>query len=229
MASLRLYTPEDPRQDHPVARRRIHVRRQPTLGAYERATIDSIVDAGLVAHVAFVDEGQPFCIPLLYARVGDEVLIHGSTASRAMRLLADGAPACLTVTLLDGLVLAGTVFDHSANYRSAVLLGTFRLVPETEKLAVLEALVERMLPGRWGEARQPNDLELKATMVLALAIDEASAKVRTGPPDGEDVPSAWTGVVPIETRYGTPQPSSDLPLPASVLALLHSDTAGDAA
>ena len=189
---------------------RTRVRRLPERGVFDRETLDAILDAGSFAHVAFLDGEQPFCIPLLHARLGDEVLVHGSTASRAFRVLGRGVPTCLTVTLLDGLVLARTVFEHSANYRSAILLGSFRRIEEPDaKLAALEALVERLVPGRWSEAVLPNAQELKATSVLALPIAACSAKVRTGPPDADNRPDAgapWTGVVPVVTRFGTPEP-----------------------
>jgi uncharacterized protein len=186
------------------------LRRLPKRGAHDRATIDAILDEALVAHMGFVCDGRPFVIPTLHARVGDEVLVHGSSASRALRTLAAGAELCLTVTLLDGLVLARSAFHHSVNYRSVVLLGRPRLLEGTaEKAAALEAFVERLTPGRWDSIRWPSAKELKATKVLALAIDEASAKVRCGPPgdDDEDYAlDAWAGVVPLALRPGPPQP-----------------------
>ncbi len=210
---------------------RVRVRRAPEKGRYDRATIDAVLDGGLVAHVAFADGGQPCCIPMLYARVGDRVYVHGSTASRTMRTLAAGAPACLTVTLVHGLVLARSAYEHSANYESAVLFGRFEEVGDPDdRITAYEAFTEKLLPGRWAEIRPPNRKELKATLILALTIDEASAKVRTGPPDDDDTPDAeldtWAGVVPIVTRYGPPEPSPGLrpeikPGP-SVLRLLDS-------
>ena len=184
------------------------LRRLPARGAHDRATIDAILDEALVAHMGFVSDGRPFVIPTLHARVGDEVLLHGSSASRALRTLAAGAELCLTVTLLDGLVLARSAFHHSVNYRSVLLLGRPRLLerPE-EKAAALEAFVERVTPGRWDSIRGPSAKELKATKVLSLAIDEASAKVRSGPPgdDEEDYAlDAWAGVVPLSLRPGPP-------------------------
>jgi uncharacterized protein len=208
---------------------RVRVRRAPQKGRYDRGTIDAVLDAGLVAHVAFADGGQPCCIPMLYARVGDVVYVHGSTASRAMRALGTGAPACLTVTLVHGLVLARSAFEHSANYESVVLFGRFEDVPEPEaRLAAYEAFTEKLLPGRWDEVRQPSRKELKATTILALPIDEASAKVRTGPPDDDGTEDAeldtWAGVVPIVSSYGAPEPSPGLrlgiPLSDSVARLL---------
>jgi nitroimidazol reductase NimA-like FMN-containing flavoprotein (pyridoxamine 5'-phosphate oxidase superfamily) len=194
---------------------RIRVRRAPHKGRYDRATIDAVLDGGLVAHVAFVDGDQPCCIPMLYARVGDRIFVHGSSASRLMRTLATGAPACLTVTTVHGLVLARSAFEHSANYESAVVFGRFEVVEDPdERLAAFEAFTEKVLPGRWSEVRPPNRKELKATLILALEIDQASAKVRTGPPDDDDSEDAaletWAGVVPIVTAFGTPEPSPGL-------------------
>src|SRR5436190_9169142 len=139
---------------------RVRVRRQTDRGHYDRASVDAVLDAGLLAQVAFVDRGQPWCVPMLYARVGAEVYVHGSTGSRAMRLLAGGAPACLTVTLVDGLVLARSAFEHSANYRSVMVVGAFRLIDDhAARLAAFEAFTNRMLPGRWGEVRPPDRKE----------------------------------------------------------------------
>ena len=194
------------------ASERVRLRRKRERGCYDRDAIDAILDEALIAHVGFVDDtGQPFVLPTLHARDGDVVYLHGSSASRTLRALRDGARVCLTVSLLDGLVLARAAMHHSANYRSAMLLGRARLLKDrTEKLAALEAIVEHIVPGRWAEARQPNENELKATAVLALPIDEASAKVRTGPPadDEEDYAlDIWAGVIPLHL---TPQsPISD--------------------
>jgi nitroimidazol reductase NimA-like FMN-containing flavoprotein (pyridoxamine 5'-phosphate oxidase superfamily) len=207
------------------------VRRGPKKGRYDRAAIDGVLDRGLVAHLAFVDDGQPCCIPMLYARTDDRVLVHGSSASRAMRTLASGAPACLTVTTVRGLVLARSAFEHSANYESVVLFGRFQEVEDAEeRMAAFEAFTEKLLPGRWNEVRPPNRKELKATLILALTIDEASAKVRTGPPDDDDSEDAaldtWAGVVPIATVFGAPEPSpglrSEIEPGASVRRLVES-------
>src|SRR5262245_23091279 len=209
---------------------RVRVRRGPKKGRYDRASIDAVLDRGLVAHVAFADGDGAVCIPMLYARVGDTVYIHGSTASRAMRLLAAGAPACVTVTLVHALVLARSAFEHSANYDSVLVFGVFSLVEdEAERLSAFEAFTEKLLPGRWDEARQPNAKELKATSILALEIDEASAKMRSGGPDDDASKDAeldvWAGVVPIVSAYGTPAPSVGLregiPVPESVKRLLR--------
>jgi uncharacterized protein len=194
---------------------RVRVRRAPEKGRYDRATIDAVLDAGLLAHLAFVDGEQPVCIPMLYARVGDRVYVHGSTASRTMRALGAGAATCLSVTLVHGLVLARSAFEHSANYESVVLFGRLEDVPDPhDRLTAYEAFTEKLLPGRWDEVRQPSRKELKATTILALPIDEASAKVRTGPPDDDDTEDAeldtWAGVVPIVTGFGEPEPSPGL-------------------
>jgi uncharacterized protein len=187
----------------------------PKRGVYDRASIDAILDEALVAHLAFTGEdGQPYAIPTLHARVGDEVWVHGSSASRTLRALGSGARACLTVTLLDGLVLARSIFNHSVNYRSVVVLGEALAVSDPEeKRAALAAFAERVAPGRWADARPPTPSELKATSILALPLDEASAKVRTGPPvDGESDHEldVWAGVVPIRLVRGEPVPDPAL-------------------
>jgi nitroimidazol reductase NimA-like FMN-containing flavoprotein (pyridoxamine 5'-phosphate oxidase superfamily) len=187
----------------------------PKRGVYDRATIDAILDEALVAHLAFTGEdGQPFAVPTLHARVGDEVWVHGSSASRTLRTLGRGARACLTVTIVDGLVLARSIFNHSVNYRSVVVLGEARAVtgPE-EKRAALEAFAERVAPGRWADARPPSPSELKATSILALPLDEASAKVRSGPPvdgDADHGLDVWAGVVPIRHVRGEAVPDPAL-------------------
>jgi uncharacterized protein len=198
-----------------TASSRTRLRRLPARAAYDRGAIDQILDDAMIAHLGFVDQGQPFVIPTLHARVGDTVYFHGSAASRAIRTLTSDVPACLTVTLIDGLVLARSVFHSSVNYRSVVVLGTATPVegPE-ERLLALEAFVERLIPGRWGEARPPTPQELKATRVLAMTLDEASAKVRTGPPaddrDDLDLP-VWAGVIPLNTTAGAPIPDPATP------------------
>ncbi len=194
------------RSKHPTPRTR--VRRLPKRGHYDRATIDAILDEGLVCHVGFVVDGQPFVIPTLHARDGDRVLIHGSAASRMLRTLSDGIRICLTVTLADQLVVARSVFHSSMNYRSVMLLGTARLIEEPDaKLAAMHALVEHLIPGRWDDSRRPNPKELKATWILEMPIDEASAKIRTGPPldDDEDYElDFWAGVLPLGSGFGKP-------------------------
>lgn len=190
---------------------------------YDRGTIDAILDAALVCHLGFVQDGQPYVIPTLHARIGDRLYVHGSAASRTLRALAGGAPVCVTATLLDGLVLARSVFEHSVNYRSVVVLGVATPVTDPdEKLAALRALTDQLLPGRNADARQPSPKELKATSVLWLPLDEASAKVRTGPPDDGDSEDAlldvWAGEIPLVTRAGAPVPDPALrpgiPVPA---------------
>jgi hypothetical protein len=187
---------------------RTRVVRESDRGVYDRETLNRILDEGFLCHVGFVVDGQPFVIPTSYGRDGHTLYIHGSAASRMSRNLDKGVPVCVTVTLLDGLVLARSVFNHSMNYRSVVILGTATLItnPE-EKLAALLILSEHILPGRWADARQPNEKELKATSVLRIPIDEFSAKVRIGPPI-DDEPDytfpTWAGVIPLETTVGTP-------------------------
>ena len=191
---------------------RTKLRRQPKRGAHDRETIDAILDEAKVCHLGFVHEGRPAVIPTLHARVGDEVLIHGSAASRALRALATGLEVCLTATLIDGLVLARSAFHHSVNYRSVVLYGTARPLRAPEELErALEAFTEKLVPGRWADVRWPTRKELKGTAALALPIAEGSAKVRTGPPidDDEDYGlDAWAGVVPmrLETLPPVPDP-----------------------
>ena len=191
---------------------RTRVVREPQRAVYDRDVVNQILDEALLCHVGFVansnSDFQPFVIPMSYGRDGDLLYIHGSPASRMMRQLEQGVPVCVTVTLVDGLVLARSVFNHSMNYRSVVILGTATLVDDPqEKLAALRALSEHILPHRWDDARQPNEKELKATSVLRLPINEFSAKIRVGPPidDAEDHAfSTWAGVIPLETNPGTP-------------------------
>ena len=179
---------------------RIRVKREPQRGVYDRATIEAILDEALLCHLGFEVDGQPYVIPTLHARVGDRLYVHGSAASRMLRHAATGVPVCATVTLFDGLVLARSVFNHSVNYRSVVVFGTATLVADDEKREALRALTEQLAPGRWDEARQPTDTELKATWILSLPLDETSAKVRTGAEEDEpedlDLP-VWAGVVPV--------------------------------
>ncbi len=193
---------------------RTKVKRLPARGAYDRETIYSILDAGFICHVGFVVEGQPYVIPTGYARIGDHLYIHGSAASRMLRNLAAGVEVCVTVTHVDGLVLARSAFHHSINYRSVVVLGRAELVTDAdEKYTALEAFTEHIIPGRWPEIRWPNELEMKATSVLRLPIVEASAKIRTGDPkdDEEDYAmNVWAGVVPLETFAGEPVPDTKL-------------------
>jgi uncharacterized protein len=187
---------------------RTRVVREPQRGIYDRETIYKILDEGFVCHVGFTVDGQPYVIPTMFARVGDAIYFHGSAASRMLRGAGEGMPVCITVTLADGLVLARSVFNHSMNYRSVVALGKAELVdaPE-EKIAALHAFTEKILRGRWNDARQPNEKELKATSILRLPLTEISAKVRSGPPedDAEDYAlRVWAGVVPLRLAAEAP-------------------------
>ena len=195
---------------------RVRVRRLHDKAAYDRERIHAILDEALVAHLGFVHEGTPFVIPTLHARVGDAVYVHGSSASRTLRALAGAVPVCLTVTLLDGLVLARSVFEMSVNYRSVVVLGEARAVTDPdEKLRALEAFTEQVLPGRWTAVRGPTPQELKATSILMLPLDEASAKVSEGgPDDGESADAAlpvWAGHLPLHVVPGEPVACPHLP------------------
>ena len=165
---------------------RTRVRRLPEKQVTDRAALDAVLDAARVAHVAVVDEGRPYVLPVAQARDGDRVLFHGSTGSRLFRGLAAGAPTCLTVTLVDGLVAARSTFESSMHYRSAMVLGAARPVPDVDKPRALQVLTDHLMPGRWADARHPNAKELAATLVLALPLDEWSVKVSDGPPDDEE-------------------------------------------
>jgi nitroimidazol reductase NimA-like FMN-containing flavoprotein (pyridoxamine 5'-phosphate oxidase superfamily) len=180
---------------------RTRVVREPQLAVYDRYTVNHILDEAFLCHVSFVADGQPFVIPTSYGRDGDLLYIHGSAASRMLRNLSQGVPVCVTVTLLDGLVLARSVFNHSMNYRSVATL----VDDPAEKLAALRTLSEHIIPHRWDDSRQPNEKELKATSVLRLPITEFSAKVRVGPAidDEEDYSfPTWAGVIPLDTTVG---------------------------
>jgi nitroimidazol reductase NimA-like FMN-containing flavoprotein (pyridoxamine 5'-phosphate oxidase superfamily) len=193
--------------DTPPPSDRTRVRRLPERGAYDRATIDAILDAMPVAHVGYSIEGQPFVTPTLQWREGDHVYWHGSAASRMLRNV-DGAPVCLSVTLIDGMVLARSAFHHSMNYRSVMLLGKAQVVSDpAEKEARLRTFVESQYPGRWDILRPVTAQELKGTTVLGMPIDEASAKVRTGPPHDDEADESldiWAGVIPIRYRILPP-------------------------
>ena len=194
---------------------RTNVKRLPARGAYDRETIHSILDEGFICHVGFAIDGQPYVIPTGYARIGDDLYIHGSSASRMLRNLSQGVDVCVTVTLVDGLVLARSAFHHSINYRSVVILGKAQLVEDyAEKEKVLEAFTEHVIPGRWAEIRWPNELEMKATSVLKLPIEEASAKIRNGGPkdDDEDYEmNIWAGVLPLAVVPADAIPDEVLP------------------
>jgi nitroimidazol reductase NimA-like FMN-containing flavoprotein (pyridoxamine 5'-phosphate oxidase superfamily) len=190
----------------PTARTRVV--READRAVYDRETVYRILDEGFLCHAGFVVDGQPFVIPTSYGRKDANLFIHGSAASRMLRQIKEGVPVCITVTLLEGLVLARSIFNHSMNYRSVVILGKATLVDDPEeKLAALRILSEHILPGRWDDSRQPNERELKATSVLRVPIEEFSAKVRQGPAidDEEDYSfPTWAGVVPLEMVAGTP-------------------------
>ncbi len=194
---------------------RTRVRRAPDRGAYDRTTIDAILDEGIVCHLGVVVDGSPRVIPTGYARDGDRLLLHGSRTSASMRALAAGAEACVTVTLVDGLVLARSTFHHSMNYRSVVVLGAAVEVSEpSAKEEALRTLTEHLVPGRSGDARGPSPRELELTTVVALPLDEASAKVRTGGPidDAHDHGMAvWAGVIPLELRPSAPVDDATVP------------------
>jgi nitroimidazol reductase NimA-like FMN-containing flavoprotein (pyridoxamine 5'-phosphate oxidase superfamily) len=189
---------------------RTTVRRLPARGSYDRALIYSIFDEAPMCHVGFVVDGRPFVIPTLHVRVGDRLYMHGSPGSRMLKAMAGGVEVCVNVTLVDGLVLARSAFHHSMNYRSVVVFGKAQAVDDPdEKTRVLHAMAEHLVPGRWRDVRGPAPGELKATSVLSLPIDEASAKVRTGPPLDEEEDyalSAWAGVVPLSLKAGEPVP-----------------------
>jgi len=187
---------------------RTKVRRLARRGVYDKAVVHSILDEGLLCHIGFAVEGQPYVIPTLYARAGEQLYIHGSAVSRMLKTLADGVDICLTVTLVDAYVLARSAFHHSMNYRSVVVLGRAQPVTDRmEQLQALQALTNHIVPRRWEEVREPNELEMRQTAVLRLPLDEVSAKVRVGQPndDAEDYAlPVWAGVVPISAQVGAP-------------------------
>ena len=185
---------------------RNRVRRIPDRGVYDRETVYAIIDEALICHVGIAVDGQPFVIPTIPARVGDLLYLHGSSASRLLRHARAGHALCVTITHLDGIVLARSIYNHSMNYRSAVIFGRGRPVDDpAEKLAALEAFSEQVLPGRWADARQPSPNELKATAVVAIPLEEAAAKIRSGPPGDEEADydlDVWAGVLPVKQVFG---------------------------
>jgi nitroimidazol reductase NimA-like FMN-containing flavoprotein (pyridoxamine 5'-phosphate oxidase superfamily) len=196
------------------------VKRLPKRGFYDKETIYQILDQHFICHLSWVDEGSPFMIPTAYGRKGDILYVHGSSKSRMLSALTDGRPLCLVVTLLDGLVLARSAFHHSMNYRSAVIYGHAREIEGEEKMDALRIVSDQIIPGRWNEVRLPTDLEMKATTVLAIEIDSASAKIRTGPPGDDDADydlPIWAGVLPMNLTYGDPiaDPEMKMVLPVS--------------
>ncbi|MFQ5489462.1 MAG: pyridoxamine 5'-phosphate oxidase family protein [Phycisphaerae bacterium] len=206
----------DPIQSTPQS----SIRQLPKRGSYDRDTIYAILDEALLAHVGFEQQGQPYVIPMAYARMGDRLVLHGAANSRIMTTMATGQPLCVTVTLLDDLVLAKSALHHSMNYRSVVILGRARPVTDAqEKRSALRAIVEHIVPGRWEQCRQPTPGEEQATGVATLAIDQASAKLRTGPPidapEDQDL-AFWAGLLPISTTLGPPQAADYSPADAPV-------------
>ena len=204
---------------------RTRVRRKPARGGYDRELIHSILDEAISCHVGFVDDGIPYVMPTIHARIEDTLYLHGSKASRMLKVLGEGVPCCVTATLVDGLVLARAALHHSLNYRSVVVLGTAEPVTEEEeKRAAFEAVVEHIIPGRTAEARAADAADLKATQIVRLPLDEVSAKVRTGPPVDErgdmDLP-VWAGELPLRTVTGEPVPDPagevDVPVPGYVI------------
>lgn len=202
----------------PTPRTTLH--RRADRGSHERALVDAILDEGLVCHVGFAAEGQPYVIPMSYARMGDRLVLHGAAGSRLLQALRGGAPVCVTVTLLDGLVLARSAMHHSLNYRSVLILGkASELLDEAERRAALHAIVEHVVPGRSAEVRPPSEEELRATLVLTVPIEEASAKVRAGPPveaEADYALGCWAGVLPLSLTTGAPVPDPRLPRPTPV-------------
>lgn len=200
---------------------RTQVKRLPKRGRYDTETVYQILDKGFVCHVGFAVDGQPYVIPTNYGRSDDTLYLHGSSASRMLKTLSAGVPVCVTVTHVDGLVLARSAFHHSVNYRSVVILGTARLVDDAaEKMEALRLFTEHVMKGRWEDVRQPTEQELKATTVLALPLEQVSAKVRTGGPLDDEPDYAlpvWAGVLPLEIVARTPEPDAlrknDPPLP----------------
>ena len=200
---------------------RTQVKRLPKRGRYDAETVYPILDKGFVCHVGFAVDGQPYVIPTNYGRSGDTLYLHGSAASRMLKTLSTGVPVCVTVTHVDGLVLARSAFHHSVNYRSVVILGTARLVDDpAEKMEALRLFTEHVMKGRWDDVRQPTEQELRATTVLALPLEEVSAKVRTGGPLDDEADYAlpvWAGVLPLEIVARNPEPDAlrknDPPLP----------------
>ncbi len=192
---------------------RTRLRRLPERASHDRELAYRIIDEALICHVGFVTDGGPVVIPTIHARMGDRLVVHGSPASRMLRTI-DGADVCVTVTLLDGLVLARSVFHHSMNYRSLMVFGTARPITErAQKLAAMRAVTEHVVPGRWHDARRPDEKEFRGTLMLELPLDEASIKMRSGPPSDDDADydlDVWAGVVPVGPAFGAPEPDPRL-------------------
>jgi len=206
----------DDERDPGPATDRVRLRRLPDQGSHRREDVDAVLDAGFVCHLGVVVDGSPMVLPTTYGRMGEHLIVHGSVASRSLRTARTRVPVCVTVTLVDGLVLARSVFNHSVNYRCAVVYGLPELVEDPDdKLAALEALSEHVAPGQWAYARAPSAKELAKTTVLRLALDEASVKVSEGPPDDDEADLAlavWAGVVPLRTIRMDPEAAPDLDL-----------------
>jgi uncharacterized protein len=189
---------------------RTRVRRAADRGRYDRTTVHAILDEGLIAHVGFAVDGRPWVMPMAYARIDDEVYLHGAVGNHALRAISDGVELCLTVTLLDGLVLSRSAFHHSMNYRSVMVFGPGRTVEDREeKLRASDALVDHIVPGRAAACRPPTDAELRATRIIAVPLDEASAKIRTGPPKEDEADLGlphWAGILPLRLTAGDPEP-----------------------
>lgn len=199
--------------------KKIKVNRIPERGFYDSDTINKIIDEALYCNISFVQDGRPFIIPTIHARMNDHLVFHGAKASRLLKQISGGEEIAVSITILDGLVLARSVFHHSMNYRSVVIFGKGKLIEnKNEKLNALEAITNHILPGRWDDARKPNEKELNATSVVSLKIDEASAKIRSGPPKDEeedyDLP-VWAGVLPLSKTFA--QPEEDLKLKPGIL------------
>jgi len=194
--------------------KRTELRRIPDRGSHDWETIKQILDASFIAHVGFCVDGQPFVIPTLYGRDGERLYLHGSAVSRMLRKLEAGIPACVTVTLLDGLVLSRSAFDHSMNYRSVIAFGSARRIADQEqKIKSLRAISEHVIKGRWEDVRKPSEKELRATTVLEFSIEEASSKVRSGPPldaESDYALPVWAGVIPLEMKSRSPIPDDKL-------------------
>ena len=213
--------------------RRTTLKRKPDRGAHDPATIHAILDEALICHLGFDFEGQPFVLPTIHARLGDALYLHGAVANRMLGVLAGGAPCCLTATLVDGLVLARSAFHHSMNYRSVLVLGRAALVGDpAEKTAAFEAFVEKVMRGRSAACRPPSELEIRTTKVLRLPLDEASAKLRSGPPIDDDEDYAlpwWAGVIPLRLVAGAPEPDARTPRETAFPHDLARDVGGGAA
>lgn len=207
--------------------KRTTIKRLPEKGSFDREVVYAILDEALICQVGFVHEGSPVVVPTIHGRDGDLLYLHGSPASRMLRVMRTGVEVAVSVTLLDGLVLARSLFHSSMNYRSVTIFGTARQTEGEEKLRGLEVISERTLPGRWDHARRPSDTELRATTVLAIPIEEASAKVSSGPPEDEAEDyelDVWAGVVPLRLTAGAPEPDPQLgpmPIPDHVQDLLE--------